>query len=360
MTDFEIKQDVTLPSKPPPIMSIGLGGIVHDAHYPAYRIAGFDVIGGYDLDPNRAKMMQEKFSIPKIYPSIKALVKDAPHDVVYDVAVPGNAILDVLRQLPDGSAVLIQKPMGENLAQAEVLLLLCRDKDFAAAINFQLRFAPFIIAARDMIERGLIGDLYDIDARFQITTPWHLWKFLFSLPRMEILYHSIHYVDMMRSFAGNPKSVYAQSINHPASSTIIGGTRSTIIMDYGDNPRVTISTNHNHNYGTENQESYFKFEGSKGAIKITAGLLMNYPEGLPDKFEYILLDEKEAGWQTLDINGTWFPDAFIGTMASLMKYVNGETTELPTSIEDAIHTMATVEAAYESSKSGGTSIKSDW
>lgn len=360
MTALEINQHVTLPQNPPPILSIGLGGIVHDAHYPAYKLAEFDVIGGYDLNSDRATMMQEKFNIPKLYSSIEALVDDAPAEVIFDVAVPGSALLDVLIQLPHNSSVLIQKPMGENLEQAKAILLLCREKNFTAAINFQLRFAPFIIAARDMIDRGLLGDMYDIDAHFQIETPWHLWDFLFTIPRMEILYHSIHYVDMMRSFVGNPDRVYAKTINHPASATISGGTRSRIIMDYGDNPSVNISTNHNHQYGIDKQESYFKFEGSKGAIKITAGLLMNYPAGLPDKFEYILVDEKDAGWQTLELDGTWFPHAFIGTMSSLMRYVNGETTELPTSVEDAIHTMAVVEAAYESSKDGGTSIQSDW
>ena len=84
---------------------------------------------------------------------------------------------------------------------------------------------------------------------------------------------------------------------------------------------------------------------------------MNYPAGLPDRFEFCLL---EAGvdptWQTLDIAGSWFPEAFIGTMASLMLYASGETQELPTSVEDAIFTMATVEAAYESSARGGTPL----
>lgn len=360
MTSFDIKQSVMLPANPPPIMSIGLGGIVHDAHYPAYQIAGFDVIGGYDLDADRAALMKEKFSIPSIYSSIEELVASAPQDVIYDVAVPGSAVIDVLQHIPDGSAVLIQKPMGENLTQAQMILSLCRRKDLAAAINFQLRFAPFIIAARDMIEQGLIGDLYDIEARIQVTTPWQLWQFLYDTPRVEILYHSIHYVDLFRSFVGNPKSVYAQTINHPIASQITGGTRSTIIMDYGQNPRVTISTNHAHQYGTSQQESYFKFEGSKGAIKVTAGLLMNYPQGLPDKFEYILLDDLEAGWQTIEISGSWFPEAFIGTMASLMRYVSGETDKLPTSVEDAIYTMAVVESAYTASHSGSIAIKSDF
>ncbi len=360
MTELDIKQSASLPTNPPPIMSIGLGGIVHDAHYPAYQIAGFEVMGGYDLNPDRAKMMQEKFSIPTLYSSIEELVEDAPHDVIYDIAVPGSAVLDVLKGLPDESAVLIQKPMGEDLKQAEAILSLCRQKELAAALNFQLRYAPFMIAAHDMIDRGLIGELYDIEARIQVTTPWHLWEFLYPVPRMEILYHSIHYVDLLRSFVGNPSGVYAKTINHPASTQIVGGTRSTIIMDYDHNPRVTISTNHNHIYDIEKQESFFKFEGSKGAIKITAGLLMNYPEGLPDRFEYILLDEQDKGWQTIDIQGSWFPEAFIGTMSNLMRYVNGETNQLPTSVEDAIHTMAVVEAAYTSSQIGGTPIKSGW
>lgn len=130
-----------------------------------------------------------------------------------------------------------------------------------------------------------------------------------------------------------------------------------IIMDYGENPRVNVMTNHSHAYGPEKQQSYVKFEGSEGAIQIRAGLNMNYPEGVPDRFEYVLPDDETLPeWQSLDIEGSWFPEAFIGTMASLMRYANGETDDLPTSVEDAIETMATVEAAYISSEAGGTAL----
>jgi len=57
------------------------------------------------------------------------------------------------------------------------------------------------------------------------------------------------------------------------------------------------------------------------------------------------------------IKGTWFPDAFIGTMANLMRYVEGSDKTLFTSVEDAIKTMAVVEAAYESSANGATAIE---
>ena len=354
MPAFDFRQSAILPAKPLPIVSIGLGGIVHDAHYPAYKIAGFDVVGGFDINSERAAMMQEKFAIPELYDSLSHAIAEAPGNAVFDIAVPGNAIADILREIPWGRAVLIQKPMGDDLAEARQILRICRERELVAAINFQLRFAPFIIAARDMIEGGLLGELYDVEFRVQVNTPWHLWGFIFQLPRVEILYHSIHYVDLVRSFCGTPNSVYAKTMRHPTAPDLHGGTRSMIIMDYGDNPRVNVMTNHSHAYGGEKQQSYVKFEGSKGAIQIRAGLNMNYPDGVPDRFEYILLEaDGDPTWQTLNISGSWFPEAFIGTMASLMRYASGETSVLPTSVEDAILTMTTVEAAYDSSAAGG-------
>ena len=58
----------------------------------------------------------------------------------------------------------------------------------------------------------------------------------------------------------------------------------------------------------------------------------------------------------VELEGSWFPDAFIGTMGSLMRYKLGETDVLPTSVEDVINTMALVESAYVSSDSGGVVV----
>ena len=45
-------------------------------------------------------------------------------------------------------------------------------------------------------------------------------------------------------------------------------------------------------------------------------------------------------------------------MADLMRFADGETKDLPTRVEDAFKTMATVEAAYDSSAHGATAIPS--
>ena len=109
-----------------------------------------------------------------------------------------------------------------------------------------------------------------------------------------------------------------------------------------------------HRFGAKHQESYLKWEGTKGAIKARIGLLMDYPRGVGDEFEYChLRDGREPEWVKVPIEGSWFPEAFIGSMAQVMRAKEGSEPEMPTSVEDVIKTMACVEAAYESSTLGG-------
>ncbi|SDJ08994.1 Predicted dehydrogenase [Pedobacter sp. ok626] len=344
-----------LPETIQPIIIIGAGGIVADAHLPAYKKAGFKVHGIVNRTKAKAEKLAEDFQIPHVYDSVAEAVANAPENTVYDLTIMPEQYLDVLAQLPDGAAVLIQKPMGDNFDQAKEILELCRKKKLVAAINFQLRFAPFVSAARYMIEQGMIGELYDLEVRVTIKTPWEIFPHVMVHPRLEILYHSIHYVDMLRSFLGNPETVMAKTLKHPAKT--LSSSRSTILMDYGDTMHAVINTNHDHDFGAHNQECFIKWEGTKGAIKANVGLLMDYPHGIPDVFEYCLTEEGKAPeWKQVELEGSWFPEAFIGTMASLMRYKEGSSDILHTSVEDVINTMAVVESAYISSDKGGVKV----
>lgn len=348
-----IETNSLLPRHPKPIILIGAGGIVNDAHLPAYKLAGFWVAGIYDIDREKALRTAERFDIPLVYLTPEDMLNRSPRSVVFDVAVPGSQLLSVLRQLPEGATVLMQKPMGDDLAMAGEILQLARSRRMTAGVNFQLRYAPFINAARHMIKQGLIGDLIDIEINVNVYTPWHLWKFLYTLPRVEILYHSIHYVDLVRSFFGNPESIYAKTVQHPGMPEL-ASVRTCIIMDYGPMVRANILTNHSHDFGLQQQHSYIKLEGTRGAIKIKLGVLMNYPQGVPHCFEYCVVEgDKPRVWKTLEIAGGWFPHAFIGSMAQMMLAAEGTIVKPDNSVEDAIHTMACVEAAYESSARGG-------
>ncbi len=332
---------------PSNIIIIGAGGIVQNAHLPAYNKAGYTIRGIYDTNMAKAKQVALEFGIPDAYTSLEQAIAAADPASIFDLAIPASALLMVLKKIPAGAAVLLQKPMGETLEQARQILALCKQKKLTAGINFQLRYAPFILKAKELIREGQIGDICDIDISINVLTPWQLWDFLFDLPRMEILYHSIHYIDLVRKLAGEPISVFGRTIKHPDMPQL-ASVKSMIYMDYGENLRAVILTNHCHKFGPRHQHSYIRIEGTKGAIYIRLGLLLDYPKGSTDLFEYIVLDENGGGkWQTMPIEGSWFPDAFAGSMKEMIKAVVDKKYKPDNNLEDGLKTMKWVEKAYK-------------
>lgn len=345
-----LRQAWPRPGRPSPIVIIGAGGIVNDAHLPAYRLAEFPVAGIFDIDLGRADALAAKWKL-KVFSSLAEAV--AVDGAVFDLAIPPAAHFDVLSALPEGSAALIQKPMGRDLDEATRILKLARDRRLAAAVNFQLRFAPMMLALADALERGLLGRLIDVEIHLNILTPWHLFPFLKGLPRIEIAVHSIHYFDFIRRLLGNPTGVYARTLGHPASD--MAQTRTSAILDFGKDVRCTLSINHDHDFGRRFQDSTFRFEGDRGVAVVKMGILLNYPHGEPDELWIV---EKGGEWTEVPLQGGWFPHAFIGTMSNLQRFAAGEDTKLVTSVEDAWHTMALVEACFTSSAAPATPVPS--
>jgi predicted dehydrogenase len=351
--DSALTQAWPTPTHPKPIVAIGAGAIARTAHLPTYRRLGFAVAGVFDIDGDVARATADSFDIPRVFATIEeACAADA---VVFDLAIPGDQILGILERLPTGSAVLIQKPMGRDLAEARAIRRCAHQRRLVAAVNFQLRFSPGMLALHDLLERGALGPLVDIDVRIVIDQPWHLWMFMERAPRLEIVYHSIHYLDAIRWIAGEPHGAYCRAVAHPAMPRL-RDTRSSIILDYGDQLRCSLVLNHTHRAGPRHRASQLMVEGTRGAARLTWGVNLSYPSGPPDTMELAL---DGADWTEVPLRGSWFVEAFEGPMSNLQRFIAGEDTVLMGSIDDAIKTMAVTEACYASSDSGGTPIP-DW
>ena len=83
------------------------------------------------------------------------------------------------------------------------------------------------------------------------------------------------------------------------------------------------------------------------------GVNIDYPNGPRDTLE-VALDR--VSWKQIDLRGSWFIDGFEGPMSNLQRFVAGEDDALVSPVDDAIRTMALVEACYQSSAAGGTPI----
>ncbi|MEM1287149.1 MAG: Gfo/Idh/MocA family oxidoreductase [Pseudomonadota bacterium] len=343
---MNLKQTWPEPSNPKPILFVGAGGIVRDAHIPAYKKAGLPIAGVFDTDAERSNSLAADYDLPTIFQSLDEAVAANGTRVVYDIATPPNVITEILPSLPDGAATLIQKPMGSDQAQARIIRQICRDKNLKAAVNFQLRFSPMMMAVADAVSQGLLGELLEIEVHLNIFTPWSLFPFLIPMERVEIAVHSIHYLDTIRAIAGNPNGVFARSIGDPRAADF-KQTRTSVILDYGDKLRGLMTINHNHPHGRKFQSAWFRFEGTEGAIKVKLGVCYDYPNGEADELWYCA---KGTDWQQIPLQGSWFIDAFMGTMRNVQRFDAGEDDRLYAGVEDAYQTMALVEACFASMK----------
>jgi len=337
------------PTRPRPIVIIGAGGIVRAAHLPTYRALGFPVAGIFDTRAEAARSTADEFGVEVVFPTLDAAA--AARDAVFDLAVPGDQILGILPHLPRGAAVLIQKPMGPDLAAAVKIRACCRERGLTAAVNFQLRFSPNVLALHDLLARGALGEVVDVEVRIVIDQPWHVWSFLQTAPRLEVPYHSIHYLDTIRWLVGDPAGVFCKTIRHPSLAQF-ADTRGTIILDYGDRIRCSLTLNHTHRAGPKYRASQMVVEGTAGAARLTWGVNLEYPAGPPDTLEMA----RDRGWVDVPLRGSWFTAAFEGPMSNLQRFVAGEDRVLVSAVDDAIRTMALVEACYTSSASGATPI----
>ncbi|MBK8180283.1 MAG: Gfo/Idh/MocA family oxidoreductase [Planctomycetes bacterium] len=339
------------PKRPRPIVFIGAGGIVRAAHLPAYRAQGLVAHGVFDVRPAAARALARDFAIPRIAKSLAHAAQLALEvEGVFDVAVPADQVLSVLGELPDRAVVLIQKPLGRDLAEARKIVALCRKKRLTAAVNFQLRFAPNMLVLQHQLARGRLGRPVDVEVHTRTHTPWSQWTFLRGIPRLEILYHSIHSIDLLRACFGEPRTVFADARPDPLFPGY-ADTRVAAVLGFQGGLRATIHTAHSHEFDPEGRSSTLLVEGTRAAARATLGVNLDYPRGRPDSLE---LCARRGRWKKVPLEGSWFPEAFAGTMCNLQRFAEGSDPLLHTEVGDALKTMTVVEACYRAAERGTT------
>lgn len=324
----------------------GTGGIVQYAHIPAYKKAGFNIVGCYDLNPETAKSVAAQHGIPRVYATLDELLSDPAVQIV-DIAVPPWEQLKTVEQIAAARKhMLCQKPLSDNFADAVKIVELAKAAGVKQAINHQMRWDAGIHASKHLIEQGVIGKPTDAQIQISCLTPWHMWPWLAAVPRLEIMFHSIHYLDSLRYLFGNPEWVTSRHAKYVNQGNVKAETKTITILDYANGLQAFTAVNHYNEWA--DTYATFRFIGTEGAIDGTIGLMYNYPTGRPDT---ITITSKQYGRgvkiiPTLD--EMWIPDAFVGTMAGLMEAIETDSTPKDNSTEDNLNTLRVVFAAYQS------------
>jgi predicted dehydrogenase len=332
------------------IALIGCGGIVNYAHLPAYAQHGLKVVGCYDLNRDAALSTATAHGIPRVYESVDELLID-PDVTIVDIAVHPAAQPDLaVRCIEAGKHILCQKPIALNPIEARRIVDSAALMAAKAAVNQQMRWSGGIAAAKQIIERGFIGELTDLQINVSVKTPWHMWPWLRDSDQLDVMFHSIHYIDAIRFLAGDPELVTSRHTTFPGQPER-AETKTVTVLDYATRCQALIAVNHHDESG--GVHAWFRVLGTEGVIEGDIGLLATYPEGGVDTVRARRGDEPEGEWHEPILKTLWMPDAFIGPMASLINAIDTGGTPL-TNVADNLNTVRVVTAAYESMSQGRT------
>jgi predicted dehydrogenase len=331
-----------------PIGIIGAGAIVGYAHLPAYREAGLQVVAIHDRDGGRARTLAGKHDVPTVHPAIEDLLADPSIEVV-DIAVPAAFQPDIaMRALEAGKHLICQKPFALELGLARAVADRADALGLKVAVQQQLRFDEGIAAARAMLAEGWIGRPTAVAFTIDVLTDFGAWPWLMEAPRLELFYHSIHYLDAIRSLIGDPVQVFGTQSRRPGQLPI-GETRTISTLVYPGDVRALVHANHENVSGDNRAE--FQIDGTDGSIRGTLGLMYNYPSGRPDTLAVWSRTLPTDGWLSYPVTTRWLPDAFIGPIRSLLAAI-AEGGEPATSARDNLGTLAIIEALYRSGETG--------
>ena len=348
--DLDLLIDPEMPKKKDfKIGCIGAGFIMRDCHLVAYQNAGFNPQAITSLSREESESVAAQYNIPKVYDSWKELIKD-PEIEILDIAIPPDKQLEVVEAAAKESShikgIQVQKPIAMNLQEAVQVVKICEQAGITLGVNSNMRYDQSMRALKTILDKGLLGErvIASIDMR---AIP-HWQGFLQKYDRIEILNMGIHHLDIFRYLFGDPEKITAVTRKDPRTKFehIDGVTQVT--YKYADDFMATTLDDVWAGPSDEDceQDYYIKWrvEGTEGVAQGTISWFA--PTPTPSTIEFTTKKYPNK-WFKPSWNKLWFPDAFEGTMAQLLRAVeNGSEPEI--SGRDNLKTLAVVDACYKS------------
>lgn len=290
-------------------------------------------------DLTRAKAAAAELGIEKAYGSYAELLADPDIDAIYN-PLPNNLHVDLtLQAVEAGKAVLCEKPIGMDRADAERLLAVEGKAPVMEA--FMVRFHPQWLWAREHLRSGGLGELRAIQAFFSYfnrdpanirNAPETGGGALLDIGCYPIVAGRFF-------FEAEPERVFAMIERDPDFQV---DSLTTGILDFGGNRRVdfTVSTQ---------VVGYQRIQmiGTEGRLEIQ--IPFNAPQGEPSRL--FLDDGGSLAGDTIKTQEIAASDQYAEQADAFAAAVLGESP-LPYGIADSIQNMRIIDALFRSEKSG--------
>lgn len=296
-----------MPKKRLAVALIGAGGNMRNAHVPRIAADGAAVIAAV-ADPveSQARLLMDRagYDIP-YYGNWRAMLKDIDIDGVLISTPHRDHYVQAKACLDSGRHVLLEKPMVVQPSHAKRLLALAAEQRLALVVAYQRHWMPHFVLARELVERGALGEIRGVVA--YVTQNWlgvGGWRLDPDLAGGGMFMDTgSHLVASMLWVTGLEPNLVSASFDHAGRAVDVNGG---VIVRFSNGALGTLATTGN----ASRHDERLAISGSEGCLvvhlhqwRVRSMILNDEPVDLPQRIEPSTPDAAFFRWMRNGLRG---------------------------------------------------------
>lgn len=236
---------------------IGPGRIAGNVARDFPLTPGAELIAVASRSAERARDFAETHRIPRAFGSYRELLADPDVDAVYIATPHPQHRQAAIAALTAGKAILVEKAFTATAAGAQEIIDIARARGVFAMEAMWTRFQPAIVAAKNLVDDGAIGEVRQVQADLGVDRPFDPDDRLFSptLGGGALLDLGVYVISLAQYFLGDPAAVVAHGSLFPTGVDAEAG----LLLRYDDGRTATLLCSLLHH--TPGQARIFGTEG---------------------------------------------------------------------------------------------------
>lgn len=184
-------------------------GFIGPAHVEAgRRLGNVEFIALAEANDDLARAKADALSIPRAYGDYRKLLDDSDVQVVHN-CTPNHLHFEVNKAiLAAGKHVISEKPLAMTSEESKSLVKLAKEAGVIHAVDFNYRYYPLVQHAREMVERGEVGEVFSVHGSYlqdwlYLPTDWN-WRLVPELSGESRAVADVgsHWCDLMQFITG--------------------------------------------------------------------------------------------------------------------------------------------------------------
>lgn len=205
------------------IIGTGVGIRTHLKGFRSFKLENqAEVVAICGSSYARSQEFAKQYGIPVACSDYEELCSNPEIDLVC-VTPPNRFHLNAVKcAIKYNKHIICEKPLSDDLAEAEELAQIVKTYPKIAVVDHQLRYNPYVEKIKEFIENGTIGQIYYIRLNQQGTgfakedAPW-IWSFDGTQGGGVRLAMASHFTDLIQYWFNNPKILNVTGYLNPVT-----------------------------------------------------------------------------------------------------------------------------------------------